>query len=93
MINFLYLNKFNYEGYFMNKDSINNYSTKEDVMNEKDLLEFLKYTFGCTYISDLRIEPYNNKSKILLEKLDLGCYSLNQIRDAIEYIYSTHIKQ
>ena len=73
---------------------MNKYFTKENLISENDLLEFLRYTLGCTYISDLRTEPYNNKSKILLNKLDWGCYSLNQIRDVVEYIYySTPIKQ
>lgn len=58
-------------------------------MNEDlDILEFLKYILDCTYISDLRIEPYNTKVKLLLNKLDLRKYSSNQIIDAIEYIYT-----
>lgn len=57
-------------------------------MNEEmDLLDFLKYVLGCTYISDLRIDTYNNRAKIILDNLDLRYYSLNSIRDAIEYIY------
>lgn len=59
-------------------------------MNENlDLLEFLKYILGCTYMSDLRIEPYNTKAKLILEQLDFGYYSLDQIKDAIEYIDTT----
>ena len=58
-------------------------------MNERfDLLEFLKYVLGCTYVSDLRTEPYNTRARLILERLYLGYYSLNQIRDAIEYICS-----
>ena len=58
-------------------------------MNEDmDMLEFLKYILGCMYISDLRIEPYNEKVRLLFTKLDLREYSLNQIIDAIEYIYT-----
>lgn len=57
-------------------------------MNEEmDLLDFLKYVLGCTQISDLRIDTYNNRAKIILDNLDLRYYSLNSIRDAIEYIY------
>ena len=55
---------------------------------ESDLFEFLKYILGCTYVSDLRIEPYNTRARLILEQLYLGRYSLNQIRDAIEYLYS-----
>lgn len=33
-----------------------------------DLLEFLKYILGCTYISDLKNETYNAKAKLIFEK-------------------------
>lgn len=65
----------------MNKDSI-----IEDSMNEKDMLEFLKHALGCTYISDLRIVPYNERAKMILKKIDLRYFSLNSIRHAIDYI-------
>jgi hypothetical protein len=68
----------------MNKDS-----TKENSMNEKDLLEFLQHALGCTYISDLQTEKYNKRAKLILEKIDIRNFSLNQIRDAIEYVYYT----
>jgi hypothetical protein len=55
---------------------------------ELDLLEFLQYIVGCDYISDLKNEPYNSKAKLLLSQLDVSYYSLNQIKDATEYIYS-----
>ncbi len=58
-------------------------------MNEDlDMLEFLKYILDCTYISDLRIESYNKRAKHILDKLDLSNYSLAQIMDVIEYIYT-----
>jgi hypothetical protein len=53
-----------------------------------DLLEFLKYVLGCTYISDLRKEPYNTKAKAVFERLDLTHFSLTQIRDTTEYLYA-----
>lgn len=52
-----------------------------------DLLEFLKYILGCEYISDLKTEPYKTKVKMLFEHLDLNYFSLNQIKDAINYIF------
>lgn len=51
-----------------------------------DLLEFLKYVLGCTYISDLRTEPYNTRAKAFFEKLDLTYFSLTKIKDATEYL-------
>lgn len=55
--------------------------------DDLDMLEFLQYIIGCTYISDLRFEPYNKRAKRILEKLDLTNYSLDQVTDVIEYIY------
>ena len=57
-------------------------------MNDKlDLFEFLKYVLDCDYISDLRTEPYNNRARLILCKLDLTSYSQRSIEDIIEYIY------
>lgn len=55
--------------------------------NNLDLLDFLKYILGCTYISDLRTKPYNNKAKLIFNKLNLKEYSYEQIIDAFKYIY------
>lgn len=60
-------------------------------MNDNDLLEFLKYILGCTYISDLRIESYNYKAKLILSKLDFRNYSLKQITEAYKYIYTDEL--
>lgn len=55
--------------------------------NEIELLEYLKNILGCTYISDLKIEPYNTKAKSLLELLRSN--NLNeQIKYALAYINS-----
>lgn len=52
-----------------------------------DLFDFLKYILGCTYISDLRTEPYNAKARLILDKLNLNKYPINQTKDAVNYIY------
>ena len=52
-----------------------------------NLLEFLKYILGCTYISDLKNEPYITKAKLILKFLNLKKYSIDQIRDTFEYLY------
>ena len=60
-------------------------------MNEHDMysdcLELLRDALGCTYISDLRVKPYNDRAKLLLKQLKLEKYSLKQIADVFEYIY------
>lgn len=56
--------------------------------NNLDLLDYLRSIVGCEYISDLRTTLYNSKAKILFEHLDLNYYPLNQIKDAIIYIYA-----
>lgn len=55
---------------------------------ELDLLELLRYTIGCTYISDLRTEPYNAKARLVLRQFNLKKFPCNQISDVFEYIYS-----
>ena len=50
---------------------------------KKDLLEVLKNSIGCTYISDLMFEPY--KSQVSLELTD---FSLNEFSDFFEYLFS-----
>lgn len=53
------------------------------------LLEFLQYILDCTYISDLLIEPYNSKAKMLLDRLNWSYYTLSEIADCMEYLYET----
>ncbi len=57
-----------------------------DNNKESDLFEFLKYILGCTYISDLRTKPYNDRAKSILKLLNLNKYPLNQVEEAFEYI-------
>lgn len=52
-----------------------------------DLLEFLQYIIGCTHISDLRSDSCNDRTKMLFKNLNLTKWSLNQIIDAINYIF------
>ena len=52
-----------------------------------DLLEFLRYILGCTYISDLRTDPYNTKARLILKFLNFKKYPISQIQDAFEYLY------
>lgn len=71
----------------MNKDK-KNLNLDDDL----DLLEFLKYTLGCTYISDLRTNPYRDKAKLILSKLNLNKFSLKQLTDVFKYIYMNTLK-
>lgn len=69
-------------------NTINNADDKNNEVSDlSDLFEFLKYILGCTYISDLRIEPYNIKAKLILNQLNLEKYSSKQLKDVFEYIY------
>ena len=54
-------------------------------MKKLDLLDFLKYILDCTYISDLRRNPYINKVKLLLEYLNLKKFSSKEVEDALDY--------
>ncbi len=51
------------------------------------LLEMLKVTVGCTYISDLCIEPYNARAKAILRTIKPESYPLDMLSDAVEYLY------
>lgn len=52
-----------------------------------ELLESLRQIVGCTYISDLRIEPYNTEAKLIFDLLISNKYPQKQIEDAFRYIY------
>lgn len=51
------------------------------------LLEILKATVGCTYISDLRIEPYNARAKAILRTIEPESYPLDMLAETVEYLY------
>ena len=52
-----------------------------------DLLEFLQYIIGCTYISDLKCTACRKKVEMLLKHLNLKHWQLNQLKDVINYIF------
>ena len=54
--------------------------------NNEDLLDFMQYIVGCEYHSDLKTYDYNEKGKLLLERLNLIHFSFDSIKDAIEYL-------
>lgn len=59
---------------------------------EKDLLEIIKNTVGCEYISDLCVGTYKHKAKSFLRNAYIQNYPLNVLSDAAQYIYGTNIK-
>ena len=52
-----------------------------------DIFEKLKKSIGCTYISDLKDEPYCTEAKTLLKAMDLEEYSLEELNDIACYLY------
>ena len=60
---------------------------KINTQNNLDLFEFLKYILGCTYISDLRIELYNTRAKLILKLINTNRHSDKQVEDTVDYIY------
>lgn len=50
------------------------------------LLEFLYEVLGCLYMSDLHFEPYKTRALMILDQLDIGNYSLDDIVYAKKYI-------
>ena len=58
-----------------------------------DLFKLLQFYVGCMYISDLRLQEFDNKkAKYYLAKINLEEYSFEEIKDAIQYIYGTDIQ-
>ena len=60
---------------------------KATVMEERmDLFEVLRNMLCCNYISDLRMEPYNQKARFLLCHMDLGKYAPGHVKDVSRYL-------
>lgn len=60
---------------------------KTKVINDGiDLFELLRNLLCCTYISDLRTEPYNTRAKLVLKRLNLDSSFSNQVKDVYRYI-------
>ena len=55
--------------------------------SKENLLDFIAYILGCTFLSDLKSEPYNSRAKVLLQNMKLRKYSWKEIADAIQYLY------
>lgn len=48
-----------------------------------DMVNMLK----CSFLSDLKLAPYQNCAKILLKHLNLESYPLCQLSDMAQYLY------
>lgn len=55
---------------------------------QADLLEILRCRLNCTYISDLRIEPYNSCARALLDMMDLSEYPCGDVINTLAYVYA-----
>lgn len=55
------------------------------------LLERIREVAGCAYISDLVRDGYNDKARRALRKIDISEYSLSELADAAEYIFSEKV--
>lgn len=51
-----------------------------------DLFEFLQSVLCCSYISDLRTEPYCTEARRVLKSLDLSIFNPRQVNDVYMYI-------
>ena len=55
--------------------------------NSEDIFEKLRKSLGCTYISDMRTEPYCSDAKALLKTIDIEELSLRELNDISNYLY------
>ena len=51
-----------------------------------DILELLRESAGCGYISDLRYGANNKFAKTAVKDIDLSEYTFHEVSDAINYI-------
>ena len=54
--------------------------------NDPDLLEYLQSILRCTYLSDLRTEPYNSRARQLMTQISLAAFPSRQVSDAFHYL-------
>ncbi len=57
-----------------------------------EILELLRESAGCRYISDLRYGVNNKFAKTAVKGIDFSRYTLHEISDAVNYIYGNDIK-
>ena len=62
-------------------------TVKNPEKTTKDIFEELKKTLGCTYISDIKTEPYCSEAKALLKTMDIEKFSLKELNDISYYLY------
>lgn len=58
-----------------------------DKIETEDLFEKLRKSLGCSYISDMKVEPYCSEAKALLKGMDINDYSLSELNDVSCYLY------
>ena len=55
-----------------------------------DIFEILTKQTGCTFISDLRFEPYLSKARKQIREYDLENCSLSMLKDLSAYLYGEY---
>ena len=59
---------------------------------QKDLFTELALKTGCSFISDLRVTPFNEQARELLASyINLQEYSLNVLSDVYDYLYGVKV--
>lgn len=54
---------------------------------KQNLLDMMKNTIQCEYISDLRFSIYNKQARSFLENINAYDYSLSHLANAVCYIF------
>ena len=62
------------------------------MQTQPDLFEDLRVQLMCSYISDMRFEPYKSAAKDALITKTLSEYPLQALDDAAEYFYGVNLK-
>ena len=56
-------------------------------MENHDLFEDLRKAVNCEYISDMKFDPFKEKAKHEVVKLDFDLYSTESQEDMADYLY------
>lgn len=55
-----------------------------------DVFEELKNAIGCSYVSDLSLEPHRTKAQKMLKTMELEKCSIVELNDIADYFYKKH---
>lgn len=56
-----------------------------------ELLEWLRRSVDCEYISDMKYGSNNRIARLIIKKADFSKYSMDELSDAANYLYGKDV--